>query len=247
MVDKNDILLREVDEELRRDQMAKLWEKYAVHAGVAAALVVVAVAGFKFWEARRIAAEQSTGARFEDAQRAVSDGKSADALKNFADIAGTAPGGYAALASLQVAALDAKEGRSEKALAAYEALGKNSSVDPLIRDFARLQAAAMRLSAADFTEIQNRLNDVAAAENPWHANARELIALAALRAGKTTDARSMFEQLLSDRRTPTSVSERARIAMARIVEAEQANAASSPAATGKEAQGTGTAAGAPSK
>ncbi len=111
--------------------------------------------------------------------------------------------------------------------------------------FAKLEAAAIRASSADFTEMQNRLNDLAAAENPWHANARELLATAALKAGKLTEARTTFEQLLSDRRTPPSVKERARMAMSRIVEAEQAKPPAPVSMPGKDAQGAAKPAEAP--
>lgn len=238
MVDRNDTFTREVDEELRRDQLAKLWEKYNTLILGGAVAILVAVAGNQLLQSRRIAAEQAAGASFEAAQRLVSASKFDEASKAFQDLAQSGPAGYAALASLQTAAIDAKQGRTEQALATFEKLAKTSGTEPLLRDFAKLQAAAIRASSADFTEMQNRLNDLAAAENPWHATARELLATAALKAGKTSEARSLFEQLLSDRRTPPSVKERARIAMSRIVEAEQGKTGA--AAVGNDGKGAAT-------
>ncbi len=238
MADRNDTFTREVDEELRRDQLAKLWEKYNTLILGAAAAILVGVAGSQYMQNRRVAAEQAAGASFEAAQRLVSESKFDEAAKAFQSLADGGPAGYAALASLQMAGIDAKQGRTEQALAAFEKLAKTSGTEPLLRDFAKLQAAAIRASSADFTEMQNRLNDLAAAENPWHANARELLATAALKAGKTAEARSLYEQLLSDRRTPPSVKERARIAMSRIVEAEQGKTGA--AAPGNDAKGAAT-------
>lgn len=238
MADRNDTFTREVDEELRRDQLAKLWEKYNTLILGAAAAILVGVAGSQYMQNRRIAAEQAAGASFEAAQRLVSESKFDEAAKAFQSLADGGPAGYAALASLQMAAIDAKQGRTEQALATFEKLAKTSGTEPLLRDFAKLQAAAIRSSSADFTEMQNRLNDLAAAENPWHANARELLATVALKAGKTAEARSLYEQLLSDRRTPPSVKERARIAMSRIVEAEQGTTGA--AAPGSDAKGATT-------
>lgn len=237
MVDKNDTFTREVEEELRREQMAKLFERYGTYFAAAAVAIILAVAGYKFYEYRRVTAEQTAGATFMQAQKLVSEGKSDEALKQFSALSSSSAAGYAALADLQVAALDAKQGNTDKALAAYEQLARNTGADPLLRGLAGLQAAALRMPVADFTEMQNRLNDLAAADNPWHANARELLALSAMKAGKLDEARSIYEQLLGDRRAPPTVVERARMAMSRIVAAEQAQATAAPGSSGKEAPG----------
>ena len=47
-----------------------------------------------------------------------------------------------------------------------------------------------------------------------------MLGLAAVKAGKTDEARQQFQRLLSDRDTPPSIAERARIMMAMLTEAE---------------------------
>jgi hypothetical protein len=61
MSNESDSLLREVDDELRREQLEKLWKKYSSLILLAAALIVVAVGGYKFLESRRIAAAEAAG------------------------------------------------------------------------------------------------------------------------------------------------------------------------------------------
>jgi hypothetical protein len=68
--------------------------------------------------------------------------------------------------------------------------------------------------------MQNRLNDLAADANAWRFSARELLGLAAQKAGKTAEARTQFERLLGDRNTPPSIGERARLMLAMLTEAE---------------------------
>ena len=43
-------IIREVDEELRRERMMKLWERYGIYVVAVAVLVVVAVGGWRVWE-----------------------------------------------------------------------------------------------------------------------------------------------------------------------------------------------------
>jgi hypothetical protein len=110
-------------------------------------------------------------------------------------------------------------------LAAYETIAKEKGFDPLLADFARLQAATLRLDSADWTEMQNRLNDLAADGNPWRFSARELLSLAAQKAGKAEEARTQLQRLLGDRGTPPGIGERARMMLAMLTEAELAGGA----------------------
>ncbi len=61
MVDNNDSLFREINEELRREQFAKLWERYGTYIIGLVVLVIVAVAGAKIWESQRLAAANAAG------------------------------------------------------------------------------------------------------------------------------------------------------------------------------------------
>lgn len=231
MVDRNDALLREVDEELRREQLEKLWQKYGTYAFAAAALIVVGVGGSKWLEARRQAAAEAAGTTYHTAVAALAAGKSDDAAKALSGIASAGPGGYALLSQLQLAGVALKAGNTADALKSFEEIGNSPSADRLLRGFAQLQAASLRMADADFTEMQNRLNDLTAADSPWRANAREMLGVAALKAGKTDEARKAFEQILGERNTPQSVIERARTYMSAIVAADLGKA-SPPAAAG---------------
>jgi len=226
MTDQRDSLAREVDEELRREQLLKLWEKYGTYLVAAIALIVVGVGGVKYYQYRTAAAAEAAGARLAAATRAPES--SADAQKILQEIGTSGPAGYATLARLRLAAADREAGRLAEAAAAYEAIASGGTSDPLLADYARLQAASLKLDTAGFTDIQNRLNDLAADGNPWRASARELLGLAALKAGKTEEARQQFQRLLSDRDTPASISERARIIMGMLTEAELSAPAAAP-------------------
>ncbi len=222
MADNQDSLIREVDEELRREQLTKLWEQYGTYFLGAAAAIVVGVAGFKWYEQRQLQAAQAAGARFEAATNLVADGKLDDATRAFADIAKDGPAGYATLARLRAAGGLVTAGKTAEAVAAYEALGVSTTSDPLLRDFARLQAASLRAGQADWTEMQNRLNDLAAEKAPWRHLASELLGVAALKAGKPSEARKALEPLVADPGVPAGLAERARLFMSQVVAAEQA-------------------------
>ena len=238
MIDQRDSLAREVDEELRREQLLKLWEKYGTFIVAAVLLVVLGVGGVKYYQYRTTVAAEAAGARLAATTRKSGQESSAEAQKVLEEIGTSGPAGYATLARLRLAAADREAGKLAEAAAAYEAIAKDASGDRLLADFARLQAASLKVDTASWTDMQNRLNDLAADGNPWRASARELLGLAAVKAGKSEEARQQFQRLLSDRDTPASIAERARILMAMLTEAELSSpnpptAPSGPAPTEK--------------
>jgi hypothetical protein len=208
MVDKNDSLLREVEDELRQDQIKKLWAQYGTYVIGAAGAFIVGLFVYQQIQASRIAAEQASGARFEAARKLAADGKAADAAAAFSDIAKSGPAGYAALARLQQAAAAVKADKTADAVVAYDAVAGDGSTDSVLRDFARLQAAALRLGAADWTEMQNRLTNLIDERNAFRASARELLGLAAKAAQKPDEARKLFLQVIGDGKASPALKDR---------------------------------------
>lgn len=220
MADDDKAFIRQIDEEMRREQLAKLWQQYGTYMIAAAALIVIGVGGWKWFEARAIAEARAAGARYEAVTELVQGGKMAEAEKEFQAIAKDGPAGYATLARLQLAAAAVKAGRKDDAVAALDSLSGDVHVDPLLAGYARLQAAQLKLGTAGWTEMQNRLNPLLGDGSAWRYSAREALGLAAYHAGMLDEARKSFEQLLADRKVPPSIAERSKIAMSMIVAVE---------------------------
>jgi hypothetical protein len=220
MADERDSLLREVDEELRREQMQKIWERYNGLIFGAAALVVLSVGGYKLLESRRIAAAEAAGSEFTAAQNLSDDKKKVEAEKAFATIAENGPSGYAALAKLHLAGDQAKAGKIPEAVATFESLAKDPGADDLLKNFAQLQAASLRLPDADYAETQNRLTPLAGDDAPFSNSARELLGVAAYKAKKYDEARKYLEPLLIDPNASDAIQDRVKVVMADIAAAE---------------------------
>ncbi|HVZ03854.1 tetratricopeptide repeat protein [Hyphomicrobium sp.] len=233
MADEHDSLLREVQEEIRREQMEKIWQKYNGLIVAAAALIILSVAGYKYWETRRVAAEEQAGATFAAAENLSDDKKKTEAEAAFKKIADSGPAGYAALAKLQLAGAQAKAGKTADAVATFDSLAKDTRADNLLRSYAQLQAASLRLSDADYAEIQNRLKPLLGDDAPFDKSARELLGLAAFKAKKYDEARNYLEPLLVDPKAPQGLQARVKVVMADIASSEVASktkpAAAAPA------------------
>jgi hypothetical protein len=219
MANQDDGFLREVEEELRRERLEKIWREYGTYILIVAGLIVFGVLGYKYMEDRRISEAQETGLRYEEAMALVGEGKEGSAAKEFETIASDGTGGYRSLAQLQYAGALLKEGKRAEALAAFEELGKTGG-DELLRSYAKLQAASLQLGQADFTEMQNRLTPLMDDNSPWRYSARELLGLAAFKSGKSEEARSILAPLLVDQKTPQTIIARTQIVLAEIAEAQ---------------------------
>ena len=133
-------IFQEVDDEVRRDKAAEFWKKYQNVIIAGAILIVLASAGLRYWQYEKQKAAQAAGDQFQAAIAAFDAGKPNEAFGGLAKIAAEAPGGYRVLAEMTEAGAKASTDPTG-AIAAFQAIAGNGSVDPLFRDAARLRAA----------------------------------------------------------------------------------------------------------
>ncbi|MGH1418484.1 MAG: tetratricopeptide repeat protein [Hyphomicrobiaceae bacterium] len=215
MADLNDSFSREVKEEIQRERMTALWKQYGSYLIAAVVTILLALAGYKYWQNNRLVASQQAGENYTEAAQLIKQGKLDEGLKALEAISKNAPGGYEALSQLQIAGAERQSGKTDEAIKTYEKLVAGSA-DPILRDYATLQIAALQLGKADFTVIKNRLNHLLADDNAYRFSARELVGLAAYQAGNLVEARGVFDKLMLDASTPPGMAQRTRMMLARI-------------------------------
>ena len=206
-------IFREVDEEVRREQLKKLWERYGNHVVAAAILVVAAVAawrGYGWWEAKRAA---EAGTAFEAAGNLADAGKHGEAEAAFARVAADGTASYRRLARVREAAalahIDAKA-----AVAAYDQIASDGSVGPVLQDVAGVRAAAMLIDAGAFDDARRRLEPLAGSDRVFRHTARELLVLATWRAGDAAATKRWVDLIMSDAQTPPAARSRVEMLMA---------------------------------
>lgn len=200
-------LIREVEEDLRRESLEKLWRKYGSYALVLAILVVLAVAAIAGWGRYTTNQRAERARQYEAALSlvAAADPKAADALQVLAQ----GSDGYAALARLQAAALKADAGDIAGVATAYEEMATDENLDQPIRDLAMILLALHTADGADPAQLTQRLQPLTDAASPWRYSALEITALLARRAGDTEKARQILTGLADDLNAPRSLRQRA--------------------------------------
>jgi hypothetical protein len=194
-------IFQEVDEELRRERLKQLWDRYGNMVVALALLIVVGIGGwrgYQWWEAKQ-AAEH--GAAFETALALSAEGKQSEAEAAFARIAAEGTPGYRTLARFREAG-ELVQRDPQGAVKLYDALAADPGVRAVLQDLAKVRAGLVLLDTAPLGDLRSRLEPLTASGRAFRHSAREILAFAAWRAGDTAAAREWSDMMLADAETP---------------------------------------------
>jgi hypothetical protein len=201
-------LFNEVDEEVRREQLKKLWERYSIFIVAGALLIIAAVGGWRGYQYLEAKKAAEAGAAFGKAVELSEQNKHTEAEAAFNELAAKAPSGYRMLARLRAAAELANRD-PQAAAKLYDDIAADSSIGATERDLAKVRAAGLLLDSTSYPNMLQRLEPAAAPGSTFRHTARELLALSAWRANDTAAARRWLDQIANDGETPPSVRSRA--------------------------------------
>lgn len=221
-------IFREVDEDLRREQLKKLWDRYGAYVIGVAVLIVVAVGGYKTWEWWQASRAAATGDRFLAALTLSEEGKHDEAIAALDLLAADGSGDYPVLAVFRSAVEKAAAGDNAGAVAAYDAIAARSGLPPLVGDLARIRAALILADSQTPQELSSRIGDLAQTGNPWRHTAREILGLAAFRTGDLAAARQYFDAIVGDQESAQGARSRAQLVLTLIQSREGPPAAAEP-------------------
>ena len=195
-------IFSEVDEEVRRERLRKLWEDYGYYFIAACVLLVVAVGGWRAyqWSEAKKAAE--AGSAFQAAAALSSEGKNKEAEEAFAKLAATGTSNYRMLAKFREAAEVARHD-PKAAVAIYDQLAADGSLGRVLQDLAALRAGMILVDTAPYSEILQRLEPLTAPDRTFRHSARGMLALAAWRSNDMTAMRRWSDMVLADADTPS--------------------------------------------
>jgi len=201
-------LFDEVDEDVRRDQLKKLWEQYSIYIVAAALLLVAAVGGWRGYQYLEAKKAAQAGAAFDKAIELSEQNKPAEAEAAFNSLAATAPSGYRMLARLRTAA-EVAERDPQAAVKLYDDISTDRSIGALEQELARIRAAGLLVDTATYPTMLQRLEPSTVPQATFRHTARELLALSAWHANDTTAARKWLDLIANDAETPPGLRSRA--------------------------------------
>lgn len=205
----NEAFYREVDEELRRDQLSKGWQRYGKLIIGGVILLLAAIGGVIYWQHRQEVAAEQRGEVLTDALRQIQAGQAKQQLPKLDILASEGSPGYRATALLTKANVALQSGDEKTALAALETVSQDQSIAEPFRDLAMVRRTALEFDRLPPDQVISRLKPLAVAGNPWFGTAGELVGLAYLKQGQTKQAAPLFAGLAKDESVPQSIRTRA--------------------------------------
>lgn len=206
--DSNQSFYREVDEELRREQLGTFWSRYGKWLLIALALLVVA--GVAFAIVRNMQAKESAR-QSEVLDKVITDlgeGREKAVAAPLAELAGSKNEGYRVSALLTQADLALGRGEVAAAAAAFGRIAANDDFPKPYRDLALVRQTAAEFDTIAPALVISRLTPLARPGNPWHGSAGEMVGAAYLKQGKLRSAAPIFAAIARDEAVPESIRSR---------------------------------------
>lgn len=203
-----DVFFREVDEEVRKDQLAGFWSRYGRWIVIAVGAGLVALAGFLWWREEQI---RKVGVLSEEYSAAlqgleIGNAKAAQEIDRFAS---GDYGGYTALARFTKASRAVENGDNATALAEYKVLAADTKLPQPLRDLATITAVRVEYDTLAPADVVTRLKPLAQPGAPWFGVAGEMLAVAYMAEGKPELAGPIFAAISSDETIAPSLRQRA--------------------------------------
>jgi hypothetical protein len=210
MVHQDDSFIREVNEELRSDQMRLIWKRFGrvlIGAAVLVVLGTIGKVGYDYWRDREASA---SGDQFLAALTLAREGKNEEALTALTNLEKDGFGAYPVLARMRAASLTA-ETDVPGAIAAFSAIAKDTSVPQALRDAARLRAAYLLVDTGTYEQVSAEAEQLATPQDALRHSAREVLGLSAYKHEDYKRAKEWFEAILNDSEAPRNLANRAQM------------------------------------
>jgi len=201
----NETFLREVDENLRRDQLESFAKKYGWLIGIGVALFLLASGGFIYWQQYKLQRSEKQVEQLSEIFRNVAPGNAATTSKQLEPLTDSGSKGVRATALLTQAAMALEQNDSKGATAIYRKVAEDSSLPQPFRDVALLRQTALEFDTLQPQQIVSRLAPLAKPGQPWFGSAGEMTAMALIKHGQSAQAAQLFVAIAKDKSVPDTI------------------------------------------
>ena len=210
-----DSFVDSIEEEIRKENYQKLWNKYGKLISTVVAVALLCVIGYSFWQKRDLSEKEAISAQFTIAQDALNTGKTEQALTQFKEMGKSKKINYATLAKSEYAAMLADK-NDKKAIEQYKSVYNDKHTPPLFRDLAYIYYVNTSLELLDNNELKKKLPSFIKELNDnyigkkWDLLARESLGYCYIKQCYYQNAKRVFSELAKMEKIPAGMLERTR-------------------------------------
>ncbi|MDR0553133.1 MAG: tetratricopeptide repeat protein [Holosporales bacterium] len=219
LTDKVDSFTESIMEEIRSENMKKIWDKYGKIVTIICVISLFAVGAYNTWKKNDIEEREAISIRFVEAQNLIMAGEEQKAMNELSEISTVKKKEYAVLAKLERAAVLAKSKNSE-AIGVYKSVADDKDVDVVFRDLAYvlyvnafLDMAEGKKEAGEVPGMIERLASNDLQKGPWGLIAKEALAFCYIKMQNNKKAHEVLESLVVTEGIPADMLNRCRILM----------------------------------
>ena len=207
---EQDVLLREVDDAVRKDEFGTIVKRYGWAIAGAAVLGLAAFGGWLIWQDRREGQIEERSERLVAAFDMIDAGQIEQAAGELVTLSDDGSSATAISARLARAGIALRDNRRAEAVELYESIADDGDAPKPYRDLAAIRAVAIQFEELDPQRVVDRLKPLATPGNPWFGSAGELVAMAYLKQGKEDLAGPLFAAIAKDEDVPQTLRSRTR-------------------------------------
>ncbi|MDB5449394.1 MAG: hypothetical protein JWQ52_522 [Phenylobacterium sp.] len=184
-------LFEEVEEQLRSDRYRTLVLKALPWLLAVLAAALIAALAYWGWDKYREQAANKASEQYSAAFEAFGQGRDAQAVQLWGEVAKSPAKGYKSLALMQLGGIKIRDNKPADAVKLFDQAAA-AAPDDIIGDAARLKSAFALLDTAPYKDVEARLTPLMKDGHPYRVQAREALAFAKLMAANPAGARSDF-------------------------------------------------------
>lgn len=207
--DISDTFVREVDENLRRDQVEDFFKRYGSWIAAAVVLFLLVSGGLIWWKQHQVKENQARVEKLAQAYTDVASGKVAQAPQQFEELSKSGSKAVRATATFARAAVALQQGDPKQAASIYQGIAADDGLPKPYRDAALIRQTALQFDQLQPQEVISRLQPLAKPGEPWFGSAGEMTALALLKQNKKQEAGQLFFAIAKDTAVPRTIRARA--------------------------------------
>lgn len=195
----NETFLREVDEDLRRDQLTGFAKRYGGWLVAGLILFLAAAGAVLYWQSYKVSHSAEQVEQLAQVYKDIGDNNLAKAPGQLDQLAKSGNDGVRASALFARAALALQQGDSKLAIAKYKDIAADGDLPTPYRDAAMIRQTALEFDNLKPDQVIARLEPLATPGNPWFASAGEMTAMALIKQDKKAEAGRLFAAIAKDK------------------------------------------------
>jgi len=201
----SDIFLREVDENLRRDQLRDFAKRYGKWLIAALVLFLAASGGWIYWQYRQQANSEAQVEQLADTYQDLGTRNLTTAPKKLDELSQSGSEAVRASALFARAAVAVEQNDLKLATSKYREIASDDALPKPYRDLALIRQTAMEFDSLKPDEIVRRMGPLTKPGNPWFGSAGEMTAAALVKQGKKAEAGRLYAAIAKDKTVPDAI------------------------------------------